>query len=434
MTDHLLLVDASGFAYRAFYAWPAVRRNSDGEPIGAILGFMSMIWRLLGAAEEDKPTLGAAIFDKPGRTFRHKLFPEYKANRTEARSLELAKQIPIMYEVAAVLGLTPLALDGFEADDLIATLATRAMSEGVRTTIVSSDKDFGQLVVDGHIEIIDPMANRRVRSADVRTKFGVEPGKVAEVQALAGDAVDNIPGIPGCGIEKAAALIRRFGSLNEVLRNVEECRWPGVRNALKRHGPKAKDYLKLTTLKRTVPLDVALCDLTIKPTVKSHVMAILRALESEPRFQSLFAIDFQMIRIVTPVKDAFAWWREELQCPGQAVPEEPQCGFYMRRLVRGGPWVPAKIWREKEFDPETGSATGREWLRCQVGERHRDPYAEWNALCQRPIERSAFNWENADFAHARLYRPDDPKANPAQPIDLLNSPVSRNPRAKGTTA
>lgn len=427
--SHLLLIDASAFAYRSYYAFAASYRD-DGLPTWATLGFMQMVWRVLGAAEADKPTHGAAVFDAPGKNFRHKLYPAYKANRDPARALEILPQLPYMRHAAEVLGLTPVEAVGFEADDVIATLAARAARAGMRTTIVSSDKDFGQLVRDNVVEIVDPMQRRRLLEADILKKFGVEPRLVPDVQALAGDTVDGIPGIKGVGKDKASRLINRFGSVEEVLRRYNEVRWFQVRAELKHKAADARLFLKLTTLRKDVPLPVKMDDLKLQPIIKSHLREMVHALGAAARMESMFALDPQLIRIVPPAEDPFEWWREELAAPGQKVPEQPQCGFYERRLAKGCPFVAARIWREPELDPVSGEPIGQEWLRCEVGGKARDPLAEWVRLSMKPIKQSDYNFEIADCAHAKAYRPGDPKVDPTKAIDILKMPAQFPPATK----
>lgn len=431
MSEHLLLIDSSGFAFRAYYAFPPRYRESDGQPTGAVEGFMSMLWRLLGAAQADPPTMGAAVFDSPGKNFRHKIFPRYKANRPASRGMEVESQWAMMRHAAETLGLTPLEHPGFEADDVIATMAARAHAAGIRCTIVSSDKDFGQLVIDNHIEIVDPMKRVRKLEADVRKKFGVPPHLVPHVQALSGDTIDGIPGIPGLGQARAAALVRRFGSVDGVLKNVKECRWPQVRKSLRDHGKKAKTYLRLTTLRRDVPITPEWESLRLQPIMRDHLKKIVDVLGASARMDAIFNLDPQMMRVVDAAENPFQWWEDELIAPGQKIPDVPQCGFYERKLIAGGAFVPAKIWREPETDM-AGEPTGREVLRCVVGGKPRDPNAEWTRLSMRPIRREAYKYEVADAEHAKAFRPNDPKADPTKPIDLLKAPIPRNPRAKRT--
>lgn len=426
--DHLILIDASAFAFRAYYSWPAWNRPSDGAPVGAVLGFMSMIWRTLGAAQADQPTMGAAIFDAPGRNFRHRIYPQYKANRPLARRIEIDAQLPLMRHAAETLGLLPLEKKGFEADDVIATLADRAHKAGIRVTIVSSDKDFGQMVVDDHIEIVDPMQKTRKRAADVQAKFGVPPHLVAHVQALAGDEVDGIPGIGGCGIERASAMIRRFGSLEEVLANAKSVTWPSVRSRLQRDAKIARMCLKLATLRRDVPMVVDFETLRVRPIMRAHLFEITKALEATARFEAIFGLDPKNARDVKRVADPLDWWREELIAPGQSIPDDPQSGFYKTKNVHKGPWVPARIWRETEAGKD-GADTGRDMVFCEVDGRPRDPSAMWVRLSMYPISEADFNFMRADSAHAKAYRPDDPKADPHQPINLIAAKAPKNPRS-----
>lgn len=437
MTEHLLLVDCSAFAYRAYYTQPAMRRESDGEPTGAVLGFMAMIWRMIGAAQADPPTMAAAVFDAPGKNFRHALFPAYKGNRDPARSLELENQLPTMRPVAEVLGLTPIELEGYEADDLIATLANSARAAGIRCTIVSSDKDFGQLVEDGWIEIVDPMQKSRDPTkssrrlvADIVKKFGVPPAQVPDVQALAGDTADGIPGIPGIGLERAGALVRRFGSLEGVLANPRQVRWLTVRASLEKHADKARLYLQLTTLKRDVPLKISWGLLKVQPIMKSHLIQVVRAINPSARVEALFGLDLQDVRVVERVADPYEWWREEVMASGQRLPDMPACGYYKTKLVKDGAWVPARIWREPQLDPVMGTDTGFDLLRCEINGRPKDAMAVFPRLSMYPIKAEDFEFEKADAAHAKAYRPGDPKADPTKPINLSEQPAPRNPRRK----
>jgi len=423
MTDkHLLLLDCSGFAYRAYHVGVPVYR-SDGLPTWGILGFMRIVWHILGAAQADPPHFAAAVFDAPGANFRHKLFPKYKANRDPNRAEELGPQLPYLRHAAEALGLVPVEAKGYEADDVIATLAAMANKAGVRVTIVSSDKDFGQCVADGEVEIVDPMSRKRALAEDVRKKFGVLPPLVPHVQALAGDTVDGIPGIAGCGYERAGALVRRFGDLEGVLANADKCRWPQVRRGLKRDADKARLYLKLTTLRRNVKLGIDLESLRVQPVMRSHVLEILKVLEASPRMEEIFSFDPKIVRIVPHVEDAYEWWQEELRAPGQPIPETPQCGFYQRRLVKGGMMVPARIWREPETDIVTGEPTGNDRLRCEVGGHFHDPVREWDRLPAHPIKESEYKYEKADGAHAKRWRPSDPKSQPTKAVDFATIPT-----------
>jgi 5'-3' exonuclease len=432
---HILLIDASGFAYRSFYSRNPVYRASDGLPIGATLGFMEMVWGLLGRAQADQPTHAAAIFDAPGSTFRHTLFPEYKANRKlmKARQQELTPQLPYMRHAAEAMGLVALDAPGWEADDVIATLETRAGEAGVRTTIVSSDKDFQQLVKDGEVEIVDPVARKRILESDVRDsrKFGVAPYQVPDVQALAGDPVDNIPGLDGIGLKTAAGLIRQFGSIGGLTRAAGQrgvYLTGTVRAQLKRNGHLLPLYKKLATLDREVPLDISMDALRSGPAEREHLLKFLKVLEAESRFDSIFGGETKLERAVPFDVEPFGWWAEELLAPGQRVPEAPQCGYYRRQLKKGAAFVPARIWRTPEFDFVTEKPTGKEIVHCEVGGDLRDAFAEWPRLSANPITKFDFEFETADMKWAREHAPNHPKANPRKLVDITALPASRCPQ------
>lgn len=413
------MVDATAFAHRAFWAHNPTYRESDGFPTWAILGFMSMLWRILGAAEADKPTYGVAVFDAPGVTFRHNLYPPYKAHRVrDGRVEELAPQLPLMREAARTLGLQTMERAGFEADDVIATLAHKAKSRGIRTTIVSSDKDFCQLVQDGVVEIVDPMSRKRVLQADVERRFLVEPKRVADVQALAGDDVDGYRGIKGVGIKHAAALLNLFGSLDGVLhaaRNKREYMAAKTRSEILKVGDDLHVFKKLATLRRNVPITVEFEKLRTEPVLKTHIVEICRALEASARVEALFSLDPKLARSAAPDPRPLDWWEEELKAPGQRIPETPQCGFYQRRLVKGGVFVPCRIWREPELDANTGQLTGMELILCTVGDWRRDPLAEWPRLAMAPIPDIEYRHLMRVHAWAKVHDPKSPEANPRKP-------------------
>lgn len=410
--SHLLLIDASGFAYRAFHAIPP-RQRADGMPTHAIIGFMSLLSRMIDRASKDPYDFAAAVFDAPGQTFRHKLYQKYKGGRT--RPDDLNRQLPILREAAHVMGFEPIEMSGYEADDLIATLATIALESKIRTTIVSVDKDFFQLVKDGEIEIANPVNRSRVCEADVVKKFGVEPHLVPDVQALCGDAVDNIPGVPGVGMQKAAGLIRRFGSLAAVGKAIDKPQEhfaPLTRAALKSEQNNFALYRKLVTLKRNVPWPGDISTLRPHLVREDAVRDMLRLLEAEPLYEVMFGNGGgNPIRVVDAHKDPYGWWREELLARGQPITELPQCGFFQRRLHRHGPIVVARIWREPELDFLTEKPTGNDILRCQVGGRDRDPYAEWGYLCSAPISTSDYK--------KRSGKPAQPTS---EPVDFTTLP------------
>lgn len=424
MSGHLLLIDASGFAHRAYHAKSPGYRASDGKPTGAILGFMSLIWRLLGDAQADPPTHGAAVFDAPGKDFRRRLFPAYKANRTRSEELDL--QLPVMREVTGVMGLEAIACEPFEADDVIATLCRMARAQGMRTTIVSSDKDMCQLVKDGEVEIVDPMNRTRLGEAEVLKKLGVPPLLVPDYQALVGDAVDNIPGIDGIGHKGAGSIIRRYRSLERAIEDCERARPryrmnPSSRLAIKRNVKGARLYKKLATLKDDAPIGVTLDELTVRPAVKSHIISVLRALEAEHRYEIMFTRDRKLFRAVPALPegaDPLEWWREELNVSGQRIPDLPQCGFYQRRLVKGGAMLPARIWREPEIDFETGKPTGGDVLNCEVAGEAKDALDQWGWIASNPVKKSAYERLKKEFGDARAGVTDSPIGKPFESVDF----------------
>lgn len=446
MAEHLLIVDASGFAFRAYYAKSPHYHPDNGTPTGAVEVYLGMMWRFLGRARTDEPTMGVAVFDPPGGNFRHELFPAYKANRPAGRKLELGPQLEIMRPASMLLGLHPVEHGGFEADDVIATLATLARAAGIRVTIASSDKDFAQLVEDGHIEIVDPMQRKRTLEADVEARWGVPPRLVPDIQALCGDAVDGIPGLRGCGQEIAGKLVRTFGDLQGVVDNVEKVRFHGVRAELKRKrdGRTGAEWVKLfhqlTTLRRDVPMKVDFEGFRRPPIFKDDLRAFLTKLGAGARAEAIFGLDPQLLRVVAPlekmllpqkgprggkrppaeVDTTWLWWKDELEAPGQTLPEIPQCGFYQRGVMKGQPMVPARIWREAEYDWETDTTTGREILRCEVAGKPRDPLAEWPGLSMKPITEETY--------HKMMLK----HGGRAAPAKVDEKPKSHaNPRTKG---
>lgn len=424
-SPHLILFDASGIAWRSYHANFPRFRESDGLPTSVILGFASILWRMIGASEVDKPTLGGCVFDPPGKNFRHELFSDYKANRGP-KPEELLVQLPYLSHVAETLGVTPIEHAGFEADDTIATLAHRAKKAGIRTTIVSADKDFLQCVEDGIVEVVIPRQGRMLK-ADVIKRWGVEPEQFRDFQALCGDAVDNIPGIEGCGKDRAAQLIRRFGTYKNVLKHANEVHWPKVRANLKRNAADAHLSYKLVTLRKNVPLDIDLQSLTMPRPMVSHLKELLKAFEATMQMTAIFNLDPQLARPVEKLENPFEWWEEELLAKGQPIPDLPQCGYYQRKLIQSGPYVPACIWRECQLDIETAEPTGRDVLLCEVNGLRKDPHSEWMRVVAQPISEKEYRFKVADIAHARRYRPGDPLANPERPIDIKKMPARHAP-------
>lgn len=256
-TPHLYLIDGSGYIFRAYHAMAHARKplsRSDGTPMGAVFGFSNMLMKLLQDLEDDEqPTHLAIIFDAKGKTFRNDIYSDYKANRPPAPE-DLVPQFPIIRDAVRAFGLPSIEMNGFEADDLIATYTRHAREKGWHVTIVSSDKDLMQMV-DDKTDMFDTMKNVRTDPEGVVAKFGVEPGKVIEVQALAGDSADNVPGVPGIGIKTAAELINHYGDLETLLASAEEIKQPKRREKLIENADLARVSRELVTLDQHVEVE-----------------------------------------------------------------------------------------------------------------------------------------------------------------------------------
>lgn len=244
---HVYLVDGSGFIFRAFHGLPMMTR-SDGTPVNAVYGFTTMMMKLLNETDADHV---AVIFDAARKTFRSDIYPEYKAHRPPAPE-ELVPQFPLIREATRAFNVPCIEMEGFEADDLIATYATQAAALGARVTIVSSDKDLMQLV-GGGVEMMDPLKGRAIAEPEVIEKFGVPPDKVVDVQALCGDTADNVPGVPGIGVKTAAQLILEYGDLDTLLARAGEIKQPKRRETLINNADMARISRELVRLRRDVP-------------------------------------------------------------------------------------------------------------------------------------------------------------------------------------
>src|SRR6056297_2702835 len=275
---HLHLVDGSAFIFRAYHALPPLTRKSDGLPIGAVAGFCNMLWnQIVKDHGADAPTHAAVIFDKGSHTFRNDLYDLYKANRDEMPE-DLRPQIPLTRDATRAFNVACLELEGFEADDIIATLAKQAREAGGRVTIISSDKDLMQLV-GGGVEMFDAMKNTRIDSEGVEAKFGVGPDRVIDVQALAGDSVDNIPGAPGIGVKTAALLINEYGDLDTLLARAGEIKQPKRRETLIDNADQIRLAKRLVELDCRMPLDYALESLEVKDPEPDTLMSFLTSME-----------------------------------------------------------------------------------------------------------------------------------------------------------
>ena len=291
---HLYLVDGSGYIFRAYYAIPT-RNTSDGTPTNATFGFTNMLIKLLRDAEADGI---AVIFDASSVSFRNDIYPEYKANRDEPPE-DLVPQFAMVREATKALNLPCVEMEGYEADDLIATYARQAKAAGAKVTIVSSDKDLMQLVEEG-VDMLDPMKNRDIGPDEVVEKFGVPPEKVVEVQALAGDSVDNIPGVPGIGIKTAAQLIEEYGDLESLLARAEEIKQPKRRQNLIEFAEQARISRELVELKANVPVAEQLGDFSLQQPDPESFKGFLEKYE----FKSILARLHDILGLDAPVEQA----------------------------------------------------------------------------------------------------------------------------------
>lgn len=316
---HLHLVDGSAFIFRAYHALPPLTRKSDGLPIGAVAGFCNMLFKQVEASRgEDAPTHVAVIFDYSGKSFRNDLYPEYKANRPPAPE-DLVPQFPLTRDASRAFNIATIEKEGYEADDIIATYARQAREAGGRVTIISSDKDLMQLV-GGGVEMFDAMKNSRIDSEGVEEKFGVGPDRVVDVQALAGDSVDNVPGAPGIGIKTAALLINEYGDLDTLLERAEEIPQPKRRQTLLEKADQIRMSRTLVTLDDQVALDETLDDLELRDPDPEVLLPFLASME----FRSLSKRIADQLGVESPdIPEPTAPVAEEADAP-ELPPIDPE--------------------------------------------------------------------------------------------------------------
>jgi len=362
----IMLIDASGFIYRAYHAYPPLTRP-DGTPFGAVYGFTSMLIKLL----ENTDAAVAVVFDHARKTFRNDIYPAYKANRPPSPA-DLTSQLTLVREATLIMGLSSVSMEGYEADDLIATYARQAREAGAEVTIVSSDKDLMQLVTEG-VTIFDPMKSLTVGPAEVLEKFGVGPDLVIDVQALAGDTADNVPGIEGIGLTIAAMLINKYEDLEGVLSNAANINQPARRQNLLQFADNARLSKELVTLRTDVPVTVPL--------------------------------------------DAFKAYEPDLKAVAEFLTvKQPEPGFYQASLAKGAPVVGVLI-NDKGDVLVNGEAA--------------DMLRIWVARFE-PIASNTYNYLIADRAWAAQYAPDSPEANPYRAV--TTTPKSaQQPTARPTT-
>ena len=280
-TDHFYLIDGSGYIFRAYYALPPLTRKSDGMPTGAVSGFCNMLFKLLEDSKSkenlDRPSHFAVIFDSARKNFRNEIYKDYKANRSDAPD-DLIPQFDFIRKSVLAFNLPSIEMLNYEADDLIATYVDQILKIGAKVTIVSADKDLMQLYKKG-VRIYDPMKNKFIKEEDVQDKFGVTSDKVIDVQSLAGDSSDNVPGVPGIGVKTAAELINKYGNLENLLQKATEIKQNKRRETILENKEKALISKKLVTLKKDVPVKERLENFILKEVDKDKLFNFLREME-----------------------------------------------------------------------------------------------------------------------------------------------------------
>ena len=269
-SQRLILVDGSGYIFRAFYALPPMSRE-DGTPVNAVFGFTSMLLKLSEDMEGENILV---VFDAARTTFRNAIYKEYKANRSEPPE-ELVPQFDLIKKATTAIGLKSLEVENYEADDIIATYVKIAKKENIETLVISSDKDLMQLIQDG-VSLYDPMKNIKIGPEAVLEKFGVSPDKVIDVQALAGDSSDNVPGVPGIGVKTASQLINEYGSLEKLLDNASSIKQEKRRESLLNNAELAIVSKKLVSLFSDVPIPYKISDLKWTPRNDDNLLAFLK--------------------------------------------------------------------------------------------------------------------------------------------------------------
>ena len=333
-SDHFYLIDGSGYIFRAYYALPPLSRKSDGLPTGAVNGFCNMLYKLLEDSKSkenlEKPTHFAVIFDSARKNFRNEIYKDYKANRSDAPD-DLIPQFDFIRKSVQAFNLPSVELINYEADDLIATYVEQILKIGAKVTIVSSDKDLMQLFKK-NVRIYDPMKNKFIVEDDVIKKFGVKSDKVVDVQSLAGDTSDNVPGVPGIGVKTAAELINKYGNLEKLLSSAHEIKQNKRRETILENKDKALISKKLVTLKKDVPVKINLDEFILKDIEKDKLYEFLRLMEfnrllssvishyGEPKFsereksqengEKFLSVDRKKYLLIEKLNDIDDWLKE----------------------------------------------------------------------------------------------------------------------------
>ena len=331
--DHVYLIDGSGYIFRAYHALPPLTRKSDGLPVGAVTGFCNMLWKLMKEMKAgEKPTHLAVIFDKSEQTFRKRIYADYKAHRPDPPA-DLIPQFGLIRQATRAFNVACVEQDDYEADDLIATYAREAAEAGATVRIVSSDKDLMQLVGKG-IKLYDTMKDKEIGEAEVLEKFGVAPDRVVDVQALAGDSVDNVPGVPGIGVKTGAQLITEFGDLETLLERAAEIKQAKRRENLIQFADQARISKKLVMLERNVPVEHALVSFLVDDPRASELIGFCKTMEFSSlmrRVATDLAADVAAIEAVPVVVRGWPPEGAAIGATPSPAPAEPAATRFDRR-------------------------------------------------------------------------------------------------------
>ena len=352
---HLHLIDGSAFIFRAYHALPPLTRKSDGLPVGAVAGFCNLMWSELSVVgSKTAATHIAVVFDAGAHTFRNDLYDQYKANRPPLPE-DLRPQFPLTRIATRAFNVACIEMQGYEADDIIATLARQAQAAGGGCTIISSDKDLMQLIGPG-IDMFDPMKNKAIGPDEVFEKFGVDPGRVVDVQSLAGDGVDNIPGAPGIGLKTAALLIQEYGDLDTLLAHAGEIKQPKRREALIDHADQIRLSRQLVQLKLDTPVEVTLDELEVRKPDPDILLKFLAEME----FRTLSTRIATKLKVAAPLIEATKGYEvagaHDDSAPQDRLPFDHAAYTWIRDAATLAEWI-AKA-RDKGYlavDTETTS-------------------------------------------------------------------------------
>jgi DNA polymerase I len=317
--DHVYLIDGSGYIFRAYHALPPLTRKSDGLPVGAVQGFCNMLWKLLtDTSAATKPTHLAVIFDYSSKTFRNDFYPEYKAHRPEPPA-DLRPQFSLIRQATQAFNVSCIEMENYEADDLIATYTRLAVEQGATVRIVTSDKDLMQLVKPG-VVLFDTMKDKEISDPEVLEKFGVTPDKVIDVQALAGDSVDNVPGVPGIGVKTGAELINTYGDLETLLSRASEIKQNKRRENLIQFAEQARISKRLVTLDDHVPLKEDIGSFAVDQPKAAHIIGFLKALEFSSFTKKIASALGASVDDIDPVPVEIKYWPPEGQAETLSSP------------------------------------------------------------------------------------------------------------------